>query len=180
MTTLGGMTVGLAALGGGVGLWLLATPAAARQALARFPRNRMWAWVLTALAMLWSGYLLYHGPLGFLEPYRDWLYALVPISVVLIGVYVDELLAARALGGLLILFPSPLLAAARWHPSPWRYVIIVIAYGMVLKGAALIVAPYWFRRCVERGLRTDRHARLWGMASLGLGVGLAVLGLFAY
>lgn len=180
MTMLSTITLGLAALTGAAGLWLAAVPGGARRALARFPRHRASAWVLTTVALLWSGHLLYHGPLGFLEPYRDWLYALVPVSIVLVGVYVDELLAPRALGGLLILLPSPLLAAARWHPSGWRYVMIVIAYAMVLKGAALVVAPYLFRKCVERALPTDGHARRWGVVSLALGAGLAVLGLAVY
>ncbi len=169
------------------GLWmtvvggaLIAAAPAVRRVLQRFPRHRLSAWVLTVVVLGWSGTLLYHGPLGFLEPYRDWLFFLIPLAIVLVGVFVDELLAVRALGGLLLLLPTPLLAAARWHPSPWRYVVIALAYMLVLKGATLVAAPYLFRLAVERWLGTDAACRRWGGVALAAGIGLLVLGAFVY
>jgi len=178
--TLAAMTVALGAVAGVLGVWLVGVPAGARRTMARFPRSRAAAWVLTTAVLLWSGYLLYHGPLGVFLPYRDWLYGLVPLAILLVGFFVDELLAPRALGGLLILIPAPLLAVARWHASPWRYVVIVLAYIMVLKGAALIAAPYWFRKSVERWLRTDAQCRAWGGVALLEAVGLLALGMCVY
>lgn len=155
-------------------------PRATRGALRAFPRHRLSGWVLTTVVLAWSGWLLYHGPLGFLEPYRSWLFALVPLAIVLTGLFVDELLAPRALGGLLLLVPAPLLDAARWHPSAWRYVIIAVAYAMVIKGAALVVSPYLFRRLSERLASDDAACRRWGMAGVLGGAGLLALGLLVY
>lgn len=169
-----------AMLGGCIGAFGVAcalAPAMARRALTAFPRSRVSAWVLTALVMSGCGSLLYHGPLGFLEAYRNLLFVLVPVAVVLVGLFVDDLLAPRALGGLLVLLPAPLLQLARWEPSPWRYAIILAAYAMVLGGSALIVAPYLFRLAVERVASSPSACRVVGAVALVVGGGFLGLAL---
>lgn len=178
MNGLNMITVLLAGVFTAAGLIGLGAPALARRLLLGFPRSRTMRWVLTAIVLGWCGHLLYHGPLGFLEPYRVWLLLLVPLAVVLLCCYVDELLAARALGGLLILVPAPMLDAARWEPSLWRYAPILLAYVMVVVGAWLVAAPYVFRKAVERLAPSEAACRRAAMASLVLGVGMGALGLF--
>ena len=52
--------------------------------------------------LLWSGKLLYEAPLGRFDQYKPLIYVIVPVSIVLVGVFADELLAPRALGGALL------------------------------------------------------------------------------
>ena len=180
MTDLAILTLCLAGALTAIYAAMVFAPALFRDWARRFPRSRVAGWALTVVAVAWSGKLLYDGPLGRLEPYRDWLFALVPLAIILVGVFVDELLAPRAMGGLLILIPAPLLDAARWHPSPLRYVVIVIAYVMVIKGCVLVVAPYVARKRVERMFGEPRQVRLWGSAGLAVSLLLVGLGLWAY
>jgi hypothetical protein len=159
---------------------LALAPAASGSWLNAFPRNRAAAWVLTTVVIAWSGWLLYTSPLGKLEQYRDLVFVLVPVIILLLGFFMDDLLAPRALGGLLIIVPAIMLDAARWHESPLRLVVTVLAYVMVIKGCMLVIAPYWFRKGVEKYLSSDGHRRAWGSCGAVLGLALIGLGLTVY
>ncbi|MDE0839640.1 MAG: hypothetical protein OSB41_11390 [Kiritimatiellae bacterium] len=165
---------------GGVLLALYGTmclkPDAALKAWGRFPRSVRAAWVLTSIDLIWAGKLLYDTPLGPVESYKMALFALVPIAIVLLVRFVDELLAVRALGGLLILVPAPILDAARWHPSPWRLFIIVLCYIMVIKGVVLVLAPY----VVRKGLTmwsSGPSSRMRIALAIGMVMAVALIGL---
>ncbi len=158
----------------------LLSPAQARRGLTAFPRNRWMAWALTAVAVAWSAWLLNDAPLGRFETAKAYLPVLVPVAYGLIVYFMDELLAVRALGGLLILIPAPLLAAARWHDSSWRLVIVCLAYMMAIKGIVLVLNPYKFRKGVERFFATDGACRVCGSVGLALSAVLLVLGLTVY
>jgi hypothetical protein len=162
------------------GLALVGAPEAAKRGLAAFPRSRLAGWVLTTAVLVWCAQIVANGPLGPFAPYRGALFLITPLVIVAVCVFVDELLAPRALGVLLILLPSVLLAAARWHPSAWRYVMIVTAYAMVLKGSALVLAPYLFRMTVTRFLASPGACRAWGGVALFYGAALVGLGLTVY
>ena len=145
-----------------------------------FPRHVLCGRVLAAAALAWAGWLLYHTPLGALERYRPLVYLLTPTAYVLVIVFVDDLLAPRALGGLMLLAPEPILAAARFHPSPFRVVMLVLAYVLVVGGMALVLSPYLFRKAAERLFGTRLGCRLWGGLGLGLGLLIVLLGLAVY
>jgi len=55
-------------------------------------------------------------PLQSVRDFKPILWALAPLCYVLTVCFVEELLAARALGGILLLAAAPVLDAARWHP----------------------------------------------------------------
>lgn len=180
MTALSGWTYGLAAVAGAMGLALTAAPAATRRALDRFPRHRTAGWLLTAVALVWSSRLLWQTPLGPIDAAKPYLGVLTPVCIVLVCWAMDELLAARALGGLLLLVPAPILDAARQHDSPLRLVMVALAYVMAVKGAALVMSPYIMRKGVAFALTGDRACRLWGAIALGEGLVLACLAALIY
>ncbi len=159
---------------------LVAWPRRACEWGIRFPRNRTAGLILVAIDLLWAAWLVSRMPLGFLEKYKPALYILTPVAYVAIVVLVDELLAARAFGGLMLLIPAPLLINARWHESGFRYVVIVFAYVTVIKGMILVLNPYVFRRWVERIGRTEGRARGLGAVGLGLAGVLICLSLTVY
>jgi len=153
-------------------------PGWARQALYAFPRNRWAGGVLTAIDLAWVTWLLINLHLGWFEPYKMALYLAAPVAWILLFVFMDELLAVRALGGLFILMPTPLLEAARWHPSPARYVMIVIAYAMVIVGVVYVAQPHRFRRWARFFLQDrDEWTRWFGLAGVLAGSLLVILGL---
>ena len=170
--------LGLAAIAGK--LPVLLVPRMGREFAKNFPRSRMWGWALTTLDMLLVSYLLWNLPDSWFTPYRQSLLIVCPVSIVLVGIFVDELLAARALGGLLLLAASPVLDAARFHPSDARLVIVILAYSWVVVGMLLAANPWWFRKLAEPLLATDGRCRTVAGFGVLLGAALVALGLWVY
>lgn len=180
MSTLGGMVLILGSLQGVLFAFMTFSPNRMRGVLKRFPRNRYAGWALAALDLWWSARLLLDMDMGFLNVYKPWLYFLAPAVFVLLTLYLDDLLAARALGGLFLLIPAPLIEAARFHESPFRYVILILAYLMTMKGMALVISPYLFRKTVERFIADDSACRTVGFSGLVFSFGLVLSGVFAF
>lgn len=159
---------------------LVAAPGRVRRMAVWFPRSRWCGWLLAAIDLIWAAWLLNKVPLGRFDVLKDYLLVLTPVAFVVVAVFVDELLAARALGGLLVLAPALILDAARWHESGWRLVMVAIAYIMVADGMLLLLSPYWFRKVVQGAMVRDGVRR--GIACLGCAAGivLVVLGLVVY
>ncbi len=175
--TLSGFSLGLGVVHLLAGVMLLAVPAVVRAGLVRFPRHVWMGRLLAAVALGWSAVLVGEMPLGWFDAYKGWLWVGVPLIYLLVILLMDELLAARALGGLWLLLPAPLLEVARFHPSAWRLLPVVLAYVWVLMGMALVLAPYRFRKWGAVFYSTDGRCRGLGAALLGLGglfLGLAV------
>ncbi|MBL7077006.1 MAG: hypothetical protein ISS31_06015 [Kiritimatiellae bacterium] len=159
---------------------MILAPGLAMRGLRTFPRSRVMGGVLSVIGFAWAGWLLHQTPMGRFEQYRQALYALLPVICILVNILNSELLAPRALGGIMMLVPAPLLGAARWHPSPWRYLVIVTAYVLVIKGMALILSPYIFRRGGERTVKSEALCRAWGGFGMAVAVLLVVLGITVY
>ncbi|MEM7397159.1 MAG: hypothetical protein AAF492_32965 [Verrucomicrobiota bacterium] len=165
-----------------IGLHLpgLLAPDLVRQALQAFPRNMWAAVVLTAVDLVWVALLILDTDLGSFEHLKPAVYVLGPLSFFLLNKYLDELLAPRALGGLLLLIASPVLTVARWHESPLRLLMTVIAYIWVIKGIILVLSPYRFRTMAEVILRDNNRLRASAITGLVLGFGLIVLAVTVY
>ena len=135
----------LAAAHGCLAFLCLARSGSLSRACEKFTRNKTAGIILTAIALLWSALLINQMTLGELSRYKSFLYLLTPLSFFLIITYLVELLASRALGGLLMLIPTLMTDSARWHPSPARLVVVTLAYGMIVLGIWLVLSPYKFR-----------------------------------
>lgn len=146
MSELAIMALGLGCAMGLLAMLSFRRPEAVRLALQRFPRHRGWAWVLSAAALFWAAWIVAHARLGRFEHLKVWLWPTYVVSVIAVGTLMDELLAVRAFGGLVLLGANPLLRAARLHPSPWSVVITLFGYAAVVAGIAWVLGPYRFRR----------------------------------
>ncbi|MFH0954105.1 MAG: hypothetical protein V1873_07230 [Verrucomicrobiota bacterium] len=155
-------------------------PAVFRRVAQAFPRNRPAAWLLTAFDLGWVSWVILHAALGRFEFLKPAVYAAAPLSLLAIVFYMDELLAPRALGGLLLLIANPVLNAARWHPSEWRLVMTVVAYAWVVAGIVLILSPYRFRQVAAFMTKTDARCRALGLVRLCVGACFLFLGLKVY
>jgi hypothetical protein len=180
MSELSQVTIVIGGVAAACGLPLLVASPLARAAIRAFPRNVWTGRILTAVAVSWTAVLLFGLGLGFLDPYKNWIYAVAPVAYLLLIVFMDELLASRALGGLLLLAGSPVLAAAQWHPGRMKYVVVVSVYVWVIAGMALVLAPYRFRTTLRFWVQNDVRCRLLGAATTAYGAALLLLGLNYY
>lgn len=148
---------------------------------AAFPRSTWPGRILLLIEMPWAAYVLVQDP-----PFAGnamlikLIYGLAPVAMVLILWYLDELLSARAVGGLLLLAAHPVLATARWHPSDLTVVVKVLAYLWVIAGMVLVVSPFRLRHTMDRWTATPQRSRIIGWAGSLASLGLVVLALVAY
>lgn len=159
---------------------MLVSPAGALKVLKAFPRHDWAGRILAAVCMAWSVNLVREMPLGWFDAYKGWLYVAGPILYLLISIFMAELLAARALGGVLLLVASPVLEAASFQPSGLRLILVVLAYGWVIAGMALVLAPYRFRKTAQVVCGTTGQCRVMGGVGVVLGAGLVGLGSLAF
>lgn len=163
-----------AALALALGLPMLLAPAASQRALAAFPRNRVAAWILTALDLAWVVFIMSHAELGLfniLKPYLP-IAGIAVFAAIVWGL--DELLAVRALGGLLLLLGDPILDAVRWTGGAWPIAAAVLAYLLVIVGAVWVLWPWKFRQTHELLTRTPLRWRIWSALWIAIGLAVAV------
>ena len=155
-------------------------PKLAQKILKAFPRNKLAGWILTTVTLVWAAYLLNLTPLGKFDVIKDYLLIATPVAIGLIIYFMDELLAARALGGLLILLPAPMLTATRTSDSPLRLIIVIIAYIMVIAGIIFILNPYKLRNLFAKLLGADSSTRIVGLSGAIIGLLLIILSVTVY
>jgi uncharacterized protein YjeT (DUF2065 family) len=163
----------LGAILAGAGVAARMNPARFASALRAFPRDRRAAWLLSAAALAGAAWMARDLPSGRLAFLRSWLWPIAGVLWVLVNRYMDELLAPRALGGLLLLAAAPLLHAVRMHASGWSRVPAGLAYLAVVAGILLVLGPYHFRRTVAPWTAAPDRLRRAGGVLAGLGLALA-------
>lgn len=143
-----------------------------------FPRHRGAAVVLTLFNTVWVAIMVYHTSLGRFEPLKPLIVVLAPATFVATINYMEELLAPRMLGGTLLLLAAPGLHLIRWHDSPWRLVVTVTMYVLIIWSMILMLSPYRFRHTVEWIYRVAR-VPVFGLL-FALGVAIGVLTVMVY
>jgi hypothetical protein len=146
----------------------------ASQAFARsLPRSRVAGFVLLALAFFWTFWLLATMELGEFSGFRKPLLVIMPIGFLLVLRFVDEFLAARALGILFLLAAEPLLSAAFFRIETSRLLVTVFAYLLIVVGLFWVTMPYLLRDQINWSARTNGRWRL--THGLALLYGAAIL-----
>jgi len=180
MTNLALVSLFLGVLILGWHLVLCLAPGKAGVLLAGFPRH-VWAGrILAAIAIGWVVYLVWNSQIAWLEKYRLLLCVLSPVAYVLIIIFVDELLAARALGGIFLLVPALILDVAFVYPSTSRLFMSVFAYVLVILGMILVWSPYMFRKMTAPWSSRIGACRMVGTIGSALGLVMILLGWFVY
>ena len=156
-------------------LFSLVAPVPAARVYRAFPRSVWPGRILAVICVVCSAIWSISMPFPFLPPLRPWLWIIVPLVVAAFWIYIPDLLSCRAFGGLLALVPSPLLHAAQWHPSAWRYVIIVYAYALAVLGMFYIALPYLMRDHITWAHGTPLRARVIAASFAALGALLIAL-----
>ena len=160
-----------------VGLFGLIKPGASQAAAQSLPRSRVTGFVLLTIAFFWSFWLLATMEMGEFSSFRKPLLIIMPIGFLLVLRFVDEFLAARALGILCLLAAEPLLDAAFFRNETSRLLVTVFAYLLIVIGLFWVTMPYllrdqinWSARSNVRWKLTHGLALLYGAAILACAV----------
>jgi hypothetical protein len=140
------------------------------------PRNKVAGYVLSAIAWIWAGVALITMGLDLLAPFQKYIPFAVLACIPLTWLWLDNLLSCRAIGALLTLFPYELLHVARVHSSPWRLVLVTLAYICIIKGMILLLYPWKLRQAIDWFGQRLAIFRLAGVAHALLGLLLIALG----
>lgn len=182
-----GSGLDLKSMGIGLGLVLLTSHLAAllgaeffMKAARVFPRSRKWGVGLLLVAAVWSLFLVKHMDMGEFFNWRGRLVMLVPVTFVVVVVYVPEFLAVRSLGALLLLAASPVLHAAFLQPQMSRLLLPVLAYAWIIAGMFFIGMPYLLRDWIDWLTAKPARWKLASLAGAAYGAAMLVLALVAY
>lgn len=135
-----------------------------RRLVGRFSRHALTGYILSAIAWLWVGLELYFRPvdlLAFVSPGKTLCLALalIPASWFLLS----NLLPVRALGGLFMLWPMPVILAVRSDPSLWRLVPVVLGYIHLCFGMIFVFHPWTLRVICDRLVERPRVLQVVGL-----------------
>ena len=155
----------------------LVLPQATQTWLRALPRSKTMGWVLFTLVVVWAELLVWKIDLGEFTPWRPRVLIFIPIAYVLTLMYVQEFLAARALGMLVLLAAEPLLEAAFLRPETTRLFLVSLVYVWILFGLFWIGMPYTLRDQIGWVTRSMGRWRLAVMA--GVVYGALLLGVRA-
>ena len=161
------------------GLFLLAGGRHAGAVLQALPRDVWTGRVLAVLAWLGAGWAIWIMPLNIIEPFKRFIPLVVLVCIPLSWYWLDDLLACRATGGILMLFPAPLLLSIRSHPSPWRLVLVTVAYLAIIKGMILMLYPWHMRRACHAAAASSLLRMIGGFVALVVGITILAAGLLA-
>lgn len=151
----------------------LLDPERTMRAARGFPRSDAAAAVLLSIAAVWSFLLVRSIDLGEFSPLRNTILFGTVAGAVLSWFFVRELLAARALGMVLLLAAEPLLESAVLRGESTRLVLVVLAYVWAIAGLFLVGMPYLLRDAITW---VSANTLRWRLASLGgLAYGTAVI-----
>jgi hypothetical protein len=160
----------------GMALW----PRGAAAWVGAFPRH-VWAGrILAAVDILWSAWLLMQMGFAWVDAHRILVYAATPVAYFLAILFVDDLLAARALGGFMVLVPLPLLESAFVHPAASRLIMTSFAYLLVIGGIVLVWSPFKWRQWTERWIHRVPITRTLGVCGMIIGASMLFLGWRVY
>lgn len=120
-------------------------PQATQAWLRAFPRSPTLGFVLLSLAAIWFFWLVRTMDLGEFSNWRMRVLIGTPIAWFLAWKYVDEFLAARALGMLVLLGAEPLLEAAFLRPEMSRLFLVTLVYVWTAFALFWVGMPYTLR-----------------------------------
>jgi len=170
--------LGVLAIGGGFAGLL--KPALIHRFAENFPRSTIPAWVLTALSCWLAAREAAAMHMGFLDGIKVYIPFIAVGVFMACVVYMKELLAARALGGFLLLIAVPITRTASMSDAPLFQVVVAVVYVWVIYGIVLLMSPWYFRKMYKPFLENERLFKGTAFAKLAVGVLLLLLGVFVY
>ena len=163
-----------------VGVLLIAThacallqPRATQDFLKALPRSRAMGTLLLVLATVWAWLLVKNIDLGEFTNWQPRVLIGIPVAAVLAWMYVEEFLAARALGMLVLLAAEPLLESAFLRPELSRLWLVSLVYVWIVAALFWVGMPYTLR---DQIAWVSKNEGRWKTAALvGIGYGVVLL-----
>lgn len=166
--------VGLALIVGH--LLALVRPAAVKAWLRDFPRNKPAGVILTAVLGAWFFWLVKVSDLGEMSNWRGLVLYLTPVSAVLAILFMQEFLAVRALGGLVLMAAEPLLESAFLRDENSRLLLVSLTYVWIVAGMFWVGMPFTMRDQIAWVSASETRWRAATFAGLAYGALLCVAG----
>lgn len=165
-------------------LWLILShgfaflfPRPIQRWLQGFPRSKPAGVLLLIVDSIWALVLIATMDLGEFSHLRTILLGVILVSTFLTFRYVDEFLAVRALGILLLLVAEPLLEAAFLQPQQGRLLLVAFAYALAILGMIWVGLPYLLRDQIAWARKSKA---VWNAAALAGVIYGGLLAAFAF
>lgn len=160
--------------------WAMIQHEKAREVARAFPRSPVMATMLITIAGIWTLWLA--GTLDLMEytHLRGVFFTVTALTFALVGAYLREFLAVRALGLLMLLFAQVMLDACFLRDDLPRLVITLNAYIYIIIGMWYIGAPYILRDWIECAEASTLRWQILCGSGVAYGVLLLALGIFVY
>ena len=155
-------------------------PAAFAAAARKFPRYTPVGVVLTLLATVWFLYNLSLESVSDFISFKPALFGLFAAVGLGTCIFVRDYLPVRGLAVVALLLAKLMVDTARWVDTPWRLVIVIWAYVMVLGGMWFTISPWRLRDLINWSTANEKRTRLSCGMRLAFGVFVILLGLTAF
>ncbi|QQY09371.1 MAG: hypothetical protein JMM76_01550 [Candidatus Xiphinematobacter sp.] len=111
----------------------------------KFPRSRGWGSILLSMAATWTFLLVRRMDLGEFTNLRTIVLGSVAIAALLIWLLLQEFLAARSTGLLILLAADPVLNACILWPKSYRLPLVALTYICILCALVWSSMPFLMR-----------------------------------
>ena len=156
----------------------LARPHQAKVWLRAFPRSSQAGFILITAAAVWFFILVQVMDLGEFSNWRRTVLIGTPIAWFLTWRYVEEFLAVRALGMLVILAAEPLLESAFLRPEFSRLLLVAVVFVWIVFAMFWVGMPYTLRDQIAWLTGSEKR---WRIASaVGIACGALLMALPAF
>ena len=169
----------------GLGLGLpqiygLMKPAAFAASVRKFPRSLPWGVALMLLGTAWFVWYLSQESISDFEAYKPLLLAGFAAVGIASCFYVQDFLAVRGLGVVLLLLAKLMVDTARWAETDWRLVVVSWAYLLVIAGMWFTIYPWHLRDLLNWATANEKRIRIGSAIRLAFGLFVAALGLTVF
>jgi hypothetical protein len=155
--------------------WAVADPHAFYNKARKLIRSLAVGRALTVIAGAWAIGLVSTMDLGEFSHMRNTFIAILGVGTILTILFVDDFLFVRALGMILLLAACILLDAAFLEETPFKLIVVTLAYFWVIIGMIFVASPYLFREILRVAFKHSLPSRVLNSIGLLIGVTLVVL-----
>ena len=170
-------------LGAGIAIpqiWALMKPAEAGAALRKFPRSEAWGYLLMAIGAGWFLYRLNQEAIAEFAAYKS--YMLLGFGAIAVAAcfFVPDFLAVRGMAITTLMLSAFILSKTRFVDTPWRLVLVVMAYAWIIAAMWWMISPWRCRDIIAWATATPERLRKIAAARLAFGLFVIVLGVTAF
>jgi hypothetical protein len=149
-------------------------------ALRKFPRSEAWGYALMTIGAGWFLYRLNDEAIAEFAAYKS--YMLLGFGAVAVAAcfFVPDYLAVRGLSITMLMLSAFVLSKTRFVDTPWRLVLVIIAYIWIVSAMWWMISPWRLRNLIQWATATPEKTRKLAFARLAIAVVVIILGATVY